>query len=66
MTGAEPPVLGPIVTVEEFTAFAESSDLAQYRLDQAIGAIRDYCGWHIAPSFRQTLVVDGNTIRLEN
>lgn len=60
MTGAEPPVLGPIVTVEEFQAFTDAEDLTQYRLDQAIGAIRDYCGWHIAPSFRQTLVVDGN------
>lgn len=25
----------------------------------AVGAIRDYCGWHIAPEVEETLTVDG-------
>lgn len=28
--------------------------------DSAENAIRDYCGWHIAPVIQQSLVLDGN------
>lgn len=46
--------------------FAEVSDLTDYRagddatlLRQAQGAIRRYCGWHIAPEVTETLTLDG-------
>lgn len=50
----------PIVPLEMFEQFNGGENMTQTRLDQAIGAIRDYCGWHVAPAVRQTLIVDGN------
>lgn len=29
-------------------------------LESAEGALRDFCGWHVAPVIDETLVVDGN------
>lgn len=50
--------------------FAEVSDLDDYRggddeaiLAQAQGAIRRYCGWHVAPSIPETLTLDGSGSR---
>lgn len=47
--------------------FAEVSDLEDYRagdpatlVRQAQGAIRRYCGWHVAPEVSETLVLNGN------
>lgn len=38
---------------------------AALALAGASGAIRTYCGWHIAPSVTETLVVDGSGSRLQ-
>jgi hypothetical protein len=50
--------------------FAEASDLTDYRagdpatiIAQAQGAIRRYCGWHIAPSVIETITLDGSGSR---
>ncbi len=41
--------------------YAPSPDAARSALDAATDLIRDYCGWHIAPSVTETLTLDGNT-----
>jgi hypothetical protein len=51
--------------------FVEPSDLEDFRssdpdsiLRQAQGAIRRYCGWHIAPEVTDTITLDGNGTRV--
>lgn len=50
--------------------FATTDDLADYRsgdpatiVRQAQGAIRRYCGWHIAPEVTETITLDGSGSR---
>jgi hypothetical protein len=38
---------------------------AQLCLDGAMGAVVEYCGWHIAPSLTADIVVDGSGTRLQ-
>lgn len=55
-----------LVTVEEFAAYPKvvaagvSTDGALQVLDAVSDDVRDYCGWHIAPSVTETLTVDGS------
>ncbi|MCW2089472.1 UNVERIFIED_ORG: hypothetical protein M2328_002752 [Rhodococcus erythropolis] len=58
MDSAEEP--SALVTVDEFTKITGGDDVTQFRLDSVIDAVRDYCGWHIAPHRRETMVLDGN------
>lgn len=58
MTAAAEP--SPLVTIEEYRAFVDGTDIEQTRLDAVTSAVRGFCGWHIAPSRRETLILDGN------
>ncbi|MDV6267071.1 hypothetical protein [Rhodococcus globerulus] len=50
--------LPPLVDVLAEVAY--ESDIARLRLEAAMGAVRDYCGWHISPVITQTFVLDGS------
>ena len=51
---------GPLLSLDQLTELSDDREkLAQLRLDAVIQDIRDYCGWHIAPSLTETLTLDG-------
>lgn len=50
---------GPLLSVDQLSELADRDQLTQLRLDGVIQDIRDFCGWHIAPSITQTLTLDG-------
>jgi hypothetical protein len=50
--------LPPLVDGGAYTAWQAGDD--DQDLDAAMGAVRAYCGWHIAPEITETVVVDGN------
>ena len=56
--------LGPIISVEQFKLLCPglSSTDAQISavLDAVSAAIRDYCGWHVAPSLDCTFIGSGD------
>lgn len=49
----------PIVSLPDYQAFAAGTDVDVRRLDGVIAAVRSYCGWHVAPAYVETFVVDG-------
>lgn len=49
----------PLVALEYFEQLVDGDELQQTRLDGVLAAIRGYCGWHIAPAYDATFVVDG-------
>ncbi|SUA72662.1 Uncharacterised protein [Nocardia otitidiscaviarum] len=50
----------PLLSLAEYQALAAGTGLEQARLDGVIGDIRDYCGWHIAPTATETITLDGS------
>ncbi|MGN2634621.1 hypothetical protein ACTD5D_39795 [Nocardia takedensis] len=51
---------GPLLSAEQLENLGTDADaLRRARLDEVIGNIRDLCGWHIAPSRTDTLILDG-------
>ncbi|NKS73131.1 hypothetical protein GS966_20035 [Rhodococcus hoagii] len=52
--------LSQLVTLEEYKAFVDGAEIEQTRLAAVVSAVRGFCGWHIAPSRRETLTIDGN------
>lgn len=55
---------GPLLSPTQLEELgAERDRLIEMRLDGVIQDIRDYCGWHIAPSVTETLTVDGPGLR---
>ena len=49
----------PLIDLEEYAEYVTGDALKETRLDGVIAAIRGYCGWHIAPAYDATFVVDG-------
>lgn len=58
--------MSELVTLEQFAGYlkADLSEAdawtAQQLLDGAESAVREYCGWHIAPARTETLTADGS------
>ncbi|MDV6271100.1 hypothetical protein [Rhodococcus globerulus] len=50
----------PLIGLEQFTALMDGSGLEEWRLNVASGAIRSYCGWHVAPVLVDTITLDGD------
>ncbi|WP_410877364.1 hypothetical protein [Nocardia sp. A7] len=50
---------GPLLSVDQYDELGDADTVKAMRLDSVIQDIRDYCGWHIAPSITQTLTLDG-------
>ena len=48
----------PLLPIDDYQAFAAGSEVDETRLAGVVGAIRDYCGWHIAPAVDETFTVD--------
>lgn len=54
-----------LVTPQQLAAYPRTpagvdTDAAQPLLDAASEAVRDYCGWHIAPIVTETVTADGS------
>ena len=49
----------PLMPYSDYVAFAAGTDVDQTRFDGAVAAIRNYCGWRIAPLVNETFTVDG-------
>lgn len=58
LTAASNRPLPDLITGQDYDEAATGSGQL-YRL-AAMGAIRRYCGWHIAPVISQTLILDGS------
>lgn len=52
-----PAAVPPLLTLDELGEL--KGEIEQTRLDEAISDIREACGWHIAPSFTETVTLDG-------
>ncbi|MFF1555619.1 hypothetical protein ACFVX3_31840 [Rhodococcus erythropolis] len=50
----------PLIGIEEFTALMAGTALEEWRLNVASGAVRSYCGWHVAPVLEETVTLDGD------
>ncbi|RAL31156.1 hypothetical protein [Rhodococcus sp. AQ5-07] len=50
----------PLIGIEEFRALMAGDGLEEWRLNVAVGAIRSYTGWHVAPVLTETVTLDGN------
>lgn len=50
----------PLIEFERFQDLLAGDGLDEWQLAVASGAIRAYCGWHVAPVQRETLVLDGD------
>ncbi|MDZ7910807.1 MAG: hypothetical protein U5O16_03075 [Rhodococcus sp. (in: high G+C Gram-positive bacteria)] len=50
----------PLIGIEQFTALMAGDDLEEWRLGVASGAVRAYCGWHVAPVVEEKIVLDGH------
>jgi hypothetical protein len=62
-----PAAVPPLITLDELGEL--KGPIGQTRLDQAISNIREACGWHIAPSFTETVTLDGpgrSVLRLDS
>lgn len=61
--GYEVDSLPDLMTVSEFNALTDNAYASDSRVDGAIAAataaIRNYCGWHVAPSLECTFTTDG-------
>lgn len=61
----------PLVTIEQFAGYLrrgfDDADAytAQLMLNGASGAVVEYCGWHIAPSVTENVIVDGSGTRFQ-
>ena len=63
----------PLLPYAAFQSFANSNGVEETRFAGVVSAIRDYCGWHIAPVIESTFTLDGpdgeliqlRTLRLE-
>lgn len=56
---ASPEGLPSVVDDDTLTAY-QGGDLAALRLQAAVSAVRDYCGWHISPVVEETFILDGS------
>lgn len=63
--------MSELVTLEEFAGYTKrdldelDAYTAQQMLDAAEELVREYCGWHIAPSRTETLTADGSGSRIQ-
>lgn len=56
--------MGELITAQEIAAASkgqvhDGDPRIPVLLDAALGAIRDLCGWHVAPSLTETQILDG-------
>lgn len=49
-----------LIGLEQFQDLMAGDGLEQWQLDVANGAVRSYCGWHIAPVVEETVILDGD------
>jgi hypothetical protein len=54
----------PLLDLATYQALASGEGLEQLRLSAIIRDIRDYCGWHIAPTMDATITVDGSNAKV--
>lgn len=50
----------PLIELPVFQDLLQGQGLEEWQLMVASGAIRSYCGWHVAPVETETLVLDGH------
>lgn len=50
----------PLIGIEQFTELMAGTGLEEWRLNVASGAVRLYCGWHVAPVLEETVSLDGD------
>lgn len=49
-----------LIPISQFRALMAGNGLEEWQLSVANGAVRSYCGWHIAPVAEETVILDGN------
>lgn len=49
----------PLISLERFTYLMAGNGLEEWRLGVASGAVRSYCGWHVAPVVDEKVILDG-------
>jgi hypothetical protein len=49
----------PLLPYAAYQAFAAGTGVEDVRLAGVVSAIRDRCGWHIAPVIEETFILDG-------
>lgn len=50
----------PLISLEQIEERLGGTGVTQAYVDGVSAAIRNYCGWHVAPVLVETLVLDGN------
>lgn len=50
----------PLIELSKFRELMAGDGLEEWQLIVASGAIRSYCGWHVAPVESETLTLDGH------
>ncbi|RVW06229.1 hypothetical protein [Rhodococcus spongiicola] len=49
-----------LIGLEQFQNLMAGDGLEQWQLDVANGAVRSFCGWHVAPVVDETVILDGD------
>lgn len=69
--GYRVPALVPLLTADEFAAatggaFSSTTERVQWAIDATSQAIRDFCGWHVAPALgcAADLTAEGRLVKL--
>ncbi|RDI13453.1 hypothetical protein DEU38_13428 [Rhodococcus sp. AG1013] len=49
-----------LIGLEQFQELMAGTGIEEWQLNVANGAVRSYCGWHVAPVVEETVIVDGH------